>query len=441
MRRLDASAVMAMALRVLGALALVAVFGPGCGLVLDFDPPDGQEIECFVTVVNPEGIEVDISSRTHPDFVEPSISFSGGGGFGGPPPGGTRPIRPYFTCPGGGCSAPCAFADTAAAEADFRSWINQRITEVASAPPSDSPFSVHAGPWCVKEEDGGPSTLRCESRENLTEVPTCAPALTADPLPSCPGRPPTGTCIEVECGGAVPCTDIDYGDLPVGTLTSVPVTLRNCGGPDDDFITVAVDGTIFPIMPLADFAIPPDSNGCLPRTPEEMRDGRPLQLVSVAPAESECTFEAFFAPMEPGKHEGETVFSSSAAPSYRIHLEGGATGGALVEGEPDIVCLDNTVGGCSERRTLRLTNSGPGAVRVDSVYFNAAAATDFRILRPPPPPLPTTLAAGASLDVEIQWCSGGAGETQGDLNVDSNADPPFEPIKVEYSTTPCPPGS
>lgn len=430
----------ALAPRTLAIMALALLISPGCGLLLDFDPPDGQEIECFVTVVNPEGIEVDISSRTHPDFVEPSFSFGGGGG-GGPSPGGTRPIRPYFTCPGSSCSAPCSVADTAAAEVDFRRWINQRITEVATGPASDSPFSVHAGPWCVLEEDGGPSSLRCEPREALTEAPTCGPALTADPLTSCAGAPPTGTCVEVECDGAVPCTEIDYGDLAVGAASSVPVTVRNCGGPDDDFVTVTVDGAIFPIMPLADFEVPPDTNGCLPRTPEEMRDGRPLQLSSVDPAESACAFEVVFAPTEPGKHEGETIFSSSAAPSYRIYLTGGGVGGMLVEDAPDIVCLNTPAGGCSERRTLRITNGGPGAVTIDAVYFNADAASDFRLLRPPPPALPTTLAAGGFLDVEIQWCAGGAGMTGADLNFDSNADPPLEPIKVEYRSTPCPPGS
>jgi hypothetical protein len=31
--------------------------------------------------------------------------------------------------------------------------------------------------------------------------------------------------------------------------------------------------------------------------------------------------------------------------------------------------------------------------------------------------------------------------TGADLNFDSNADPPLEPIKVEYRSTPCPSGS
>ncbi len=142
-----------------------------------------------MTVENPEGIAVDISSRDHPDFIGPSFSFGGGGG-GGPSGGGTRPLRPYFTCPGGACSAACSVADTTEAEADFRRWLNQRITEVASGPASDSPFSVHEGPWCIREVDDGPSTLRCELRESLTEVPVCGPTLTAGPLPSCPAAPP-----------------------------------------------------------------------------------------------------------------------------------------------------------------------------------------------------------------------------------------------------------
>ncbi len=426
-------------LRSLAVLVTALLMGPGCGLVLDLSPPDGQEIVCFVTVDNPEGIAVDISSRDHPDFIGPSISFGGGGG-GGPSGGGTRPLRPYFTCPGGACSAACSVADTTAAEADFRRWLNQRITEVASGPASDSPFSVHEGPWCIREVDDGPSTLRCELRESLTEVPICGPTLTAGPLPSCPGGAPTGTCVEVECDGVAPCTDLMYPRLPLGTGEARTVLVRNCGGEDDDFITVAVDGTIAPVEPLADFAIPPDTNGCLPRTPEETRDGRALQLPSVDPLESECSFDVVFEPLTAGSHTADAVFGTSLGP-YRLRLTGGANGSRLDDDAPDLLCLDDFVGSCSERRTIRVTNAGLGTVTIDSIFINAAAAGNFRILRPPTPVLRTTLAAGNFVDIEIEWCTGGTDVLTGDLNILSNAEPPFTPIELEFTRATCPPGT
>lgn len=409
---------------------------------MDLSPetPQGQEIECFVTVVNPDGVEVDISSRSHPDFVEAVLSFSGGGGFGGGGSGGTRPIRPFFVCPD--CAAACAVADPAEAEVQWRRWLNQRITEVASEPPSDSPFSVHPGPWCVQETDGGPSTLRCVLRENLTSVPSCGPALTAEALPGCPGAPPTGTCLEVDCAGTAPCTEILFPPQNVGTSSSSLVTVRNCGAPDDGFITVSVDDRIMPLRALADFAVPDATNSCLPRTPDEMRDGRVLQLPSVDPLESSCTFEVAFEPEAAGKHEAEKVFPTSTVPAYRIRLEGDAVGGRLVDDAPDLVCVHNPGGtACSETRTFRLTNSGPGSVTIDSVGFGAMGAANFRILRPPPPVLPTTLSMGQFIDVTVQWCSGAPNEDEGDFIVDSNANPPFAPIKFMFQPTPCPPGS
>jgi hypothetical protein len=424
---------------VVSIAAVVTLAGAGCGLLLDVDPyPRGTEIECFVTVVNPDGVEVDISSRTHPDFVEGIPDFRGGGGFGGGGSGGVRPIRPFFTCPA--CAASCAVADTAAAEIQWRRWINQRIDEIAAGSASDSPFRVHPGPWCVKETDGGPSTLRCELRETLTSVPTCGPALTAGPLGGCPGVASGGSCLEVDCDGAAPCSEIVFPSREVGTSATSLVTVRNCGAPDDAAITVSVDDRVMPLGPRADFAVPDRSNGCLPRTPEEMRDGRVLELPSVAPLESSCTFEVTFAPRTAGLHQGEKVFPTSAVPAYRIGLEGDAPGGRLVADPPELVCLNNPApSGCSETRTIRITNSGPGSVTIDAVRFGAAAAANFRIVRPPPPTLPTTLATGGFLDVTVQWCPGGAPAVQeGDFIVDSNAEPPLMPIKVTFQPFPCP---
>ena len=99
----------------LGIAALAIAVGSGCGLLLDLDPPEARHMECFVTVENSEGVRVDISSLTHPDFVRAVPSFGGGGGV--PPGGGSvAPIRPYYVCSTSACG-PCFHASTADAEA------------------------------------------------------------------------------------------------------------------------------------------------------------------------------------------------------------------------------------------------------------------------------------------------------------------------------------
>ncbi len=246
--------------------------------------------------------------------------------------------------------------------------------------------------------------------------------------------------MEVECDGVAPCTDLTYPRLPLGAGEARTVLVRNCGGEDDGFVTVAVDGMITPIAPLADFSIPPDTNACLPRTPEEMRDGRALQLATVDPLESECTFDVVFEPTDTGIHEADASFGTSAGP-YRIRLYGEANSGILVDDAPDLVCLSNPAAVCSERRTIRVTNTGPGQVTIDSIFINPAAAGNFRILRPPPPPLPTTLPPDGFVDIEIEWCAGAADVLEGDLNVVSNANRPLTPIELELRRTPCPSGT
>lgn len=413
--------------RTVALAALVVAGGLRCGLVLDFDPPEARHMECTATVENPDGIRVDVSSLTHPDFVRPVPSFTGGGGVPTGGGGGTAPLRPYYVCEPGATCGGCTYSDAAAAEADWRRWLPERIAQIAAMPDSESLFRMHAGPWCVV-----PGTLRCEAREIVDRAPACGGALTAGPIADCgSGPPPAGQCLEVRCRDAVPCTAIDFGLVPTGASATETVELANCGDPTMLPVGIAVDPAVMPITLDADFAIP--RNGCAAR-PGDPPTGRLLQLPSVDAAESTCSFDVTFAPTHAGLHEGTTAFASDVAASHTIRLTGQVAGGGVTFDQPDPFCLEDATpaGDCSAEGVLRVSNGGPGSVTVYDVRFNFASA-NFFVRSPPPPPFPIVLAPGAPpLEIRVQWCAGGAGETANELVVDSNADPPIAPIKVGF---------
>ena len=412
-------------LRFGGIVALVVASSLGCGLILDFDPPEARHMECLATVENGEGVRVDVSSLTHPDFVENIPTFSGGGGVPTGGSGGTAPLRPYYVCTTSSCG-PCFFATPADAEADWRRWLEQRIAEVAAGPDSPSLFRMHAGPWCVV-----PGSLRCEEREIVDRDPSCGPALTAGPISDCGTTPPPpGQCLEVSCRGGAPCTAIDFGLVATGASATETVTLRNCGGETDRAVTIQVDPVVRPLTLDADFAVP--RNGCRVR-PGDPALGRQLTTASLDPAESTCDFDLTFTPMHAGYQEGEITFASDLDPSHRIRLSGQVEGGGLTIDRTSVWCLDPAPpGGCTAEQIVRVTNGGPGAVTIRGISFGTGTG-NFFVRRPPPPPYPIVLAPGAPpLEVAIQWCPGGAAETGGDLNFDTNADPPLPPLKVGH---------
>lgn len=86
-----------------------------------------MNLECFVTVRNPDGVAVVVSSVTHEDFLN---------------------RRRYFTCGGGPCPSTCARRTVAEAEADWRIWARREIERVAADPASTSTFRIAEGPWC-----------------------------------------------------------------------------------------------------------------------------------------------------------------------------------------------------------------------------------------------------------------------------------------------------
>lgn len=382
MRRLTTLAVSAMAILVL----------PACGLLLDFDPPQGQDLECFVTVRNPDGMEVVVSSVNHEDFAN---------------------NRRYFTCTAGPCPSGCTRNTIADSEADWRIWARREIERIAADPSSSSTFRVAGGPWCEV-----PGTLRCEPRGYLSDRPTCTditgPDLCIAPPPPVV-VPPVGTpppvgppCVEVSCPSP-PCTTIDFGTLPVGGTASETVTVSNCGTAD---VRVQIDQTITPTGLRGEFDIPTSAFNCGPRTPDETTFGR---ILATAPGDSQCTFDIAFQPTMPLDHAAQKVFWSTALPDHTISLTGIAEGG-LIDDAPTDVCFEEAAP-CSGPRTITLTNSGPGPVIIRSVV---AMPADYSIVSPTPSMLPITLNAGdPPLEIVVEWCDVSARRT-GQLRINTS---------------------
>lgn len=362
-------------------LALVVTLAPGCGLLLDFDPPDGQNLECFVTVRNPAGLEVVVSSIAHEDFAN---------------------RRRYFTCDSGPCPTTCSRRTVAEAEADWRIWTRREIERISADPASSSTFRMAAGPWCEI-----PGTLRCEARGFLEGTPPCDDITGPDLCTAV--RPVGDPCIEVSCPGPS-CTAIDFGDLPVGESLRRPVTVSNCGVVD---VRTRIDDVILPIGVRGEFEIPADSFGCGERNPDEAMFGRILQP---SPGDSECSFEVEFHPTLPLEHRSEKVFWSEALADHTIALSGVGIGGGLIDDAPPSLCFEEAVP-CTPQQTILLTNGGPGPVIVTDVR---ATPGNFRV-SPTPAMLDITLNVGdPPLEVLVQWCdSAGAGRS-GFLGIDTS---------------------
>lgn len=405
-RRYRAS--IAKAVRLGAAAAAVLVlngcpqFASGPGLPIGAVVQEVQDLECLVTVRNPDanGVELTLSSRLDP-FLSPDGVV----------------LRPY-RFEGG-----CPFESPEEVVADWRRFANQRIQEVAADPDSSSVLRVFPEAWC--EVSG---TLRCRDTGDPTFACPPVEPLTAEPLPTCPDPPPNDRCLEITCNGQTPCTQIGFNDVAVGASTREKVELRNCSaanGPDVDVI--GLDGAIAPIGQQGDFAIAIDSNTCYPPDPDD-------PIVTLAPDET-CAFDVDFQPRDPGSHSGETTFTSSdAASPHTVTLTGTAVGGALsfrllddptlpIDLPIPLLCVDARVqASCTAPRTIEVQNAGPGTVRIDAIGFIDAAELENFVLEGLVEGL--ELPADQSRTFTLKWCGPNSATDEGDLVIDTNVDNP-----------------
>lgn len=428
----------------LGLCLVASALLPACGLILDLDPPEGTALECRAIVRSADGHREVVSSLTSPDFVEITTSSDGSSE--------TAAIRDYFQCTSGPCPRECPPGETiAGAEADWESWLGIRVRGQSSD--DTSVFGQFDGPWCLE-----PDSIQCVAAGPLQSGLTCGLLPSVDRLPVCVGPPPPppgDPCIRIECDGSAPCTTLDFGDVDLGRPATRDVIVSNCGGTAAPDVSLTLSGDVLPDVAFSqgDFAVV--RNDCLPDTPDEMLAGEEILTNPLVDAlNSSCTFVVQFDPASPRAHGAETAFRSDLDPRHSILLRGNGIGGALTFEVPDLpvptsipepLCVDALIGSCTRERTVRITNTGPGAVTISAITF-AVGTPNWEVTAPPAASLPITLApADPPLEVRVRWCDGPPPlEFRGILTIDSNAPatPTFTAtLQRELPPTTCPPGS
>ena len=387
-----------------GLLRVVAIVAlPGCGLVLDTDPRgSGENLECSVTVRNPDGMEVLVSSVTHPDFLNQ---------------------RRYFTCEGGRCPPTCSRSTVAEAEADWRIWARREIERISVDPASTSTFRAVAGPWCEV-----PDTLSCVATgQSLIDTPPCDDITGPD---LCTATPIAGDpCVVVSCPDPG-CTAIDFGDIPISDMPSgggvrQQVTVDNCGVVD---VRARIDQTILPVGARSQFTVPTDTFDCGPRNLDEMMLGRVLES---APGDSECTFDIEFNPTMPLDHQAQKIFWSEALPDHTIALSGFGLGGGLIDDAPTNMCFTEMTP-CTAVQTITLSNAGPGPIIINRVWSSVA---NFEVLPLSPTPSFALNPGDPPFAIQVQWCAGPPGALTGVLRIETSE----RRIVIDLRTLPsCP---
>jgi hypothetical protein len=215
-----------------------------------------------------------------------------------------------------------------------------------------------AGPWCLV---GEPSVV------SYAEAPEEPPDETGAELPPCVGPPPP-----VECAnpGEEPALEVvppghSFGDVPQGTEAERTLTVRNVGTG-----VVCLGSIVATGRDPYDFPI--DDSDCRPEDPSQ-----PRRLMAEGDS---CELRVRFGSERPGPSTASLRISSNVEGIFsEFPLSGRALPGTLSPLTP--VCLPRDADGCY-RRTVSLTNTGPGAVtlrgnRVDPAVWRHDCSTDY----------------------------------------------------------------
>lgn len=311
------------------------------------------------------------------------------------------PQRPdLFTCRGAGP------ADLAA-----RNWARYlRFAIEDPAAPEGARALLAGGPWCLttdgisrtSEASVAPDT--CVERSAPEPLLLCsyAPLACNVGIPAPPGTPSL----------SLDMPSLDFGSVPVGSPSAErTLTLANSGGGLLCLGAPAVYGAS-----AGDFSL--DASDCAPR-PGDPAGTAVLSSVT----RTSCTVRLRFTPGAPGARSAQLRVTSSARPGLSVELQGSGQPGTLAPA-PASVCFNvapvvEPIFGACYRRTLILTNLGPGRVRIDSVALPASAMGDWSIVEYAPLPPSLFRNTGQMLAVTLRTCRAGAGATV--VTVNSNA--------------------
>jgi hypothetical protein len=315
------------------ALGILPI-GAGCGFNSSF-VPQHSIYEGVAIVRNGEGAEVAVSASGDSLFAE----------------------EPFVL-------APAALQEPDAAARDlFLSAIARRLSVGG-----DDLFQARfgPGPWCLVSE---PALVRTVGRTRTQTIET------GPPLPPCDGPPPPPQC---SGPGTSPELRADpdafeFGGVPLGPMVpaTIPITLSNLGTGHLCLASIIAGG-----RDAADFRV--DDSDCRPGSPAQSR-----RLLGEGASPS-CRVDVTFDPTRPGRREGTLRVSSNDPQVIReFPLSGTGLPGALSPLAP--ICVPRA--GSCYRRTVVLTNTGPGVVTMRSVwvggyFFRSLCTPDYDAVIP-----------------------------------------------------------
>ena len=151
-----------------------------------------------------------------------------------------------------------------------------------------------------------------------------------------------------------------------------------------------------------------------------------------------CSVNVSFAPSAAGSRSASLVFTDTASTSPQtIALTGTGTQVAGASLSPSNVSFSNqNVGSSSAPLTVRLSNTGTGALSIFSIWLSGANATDFAMTTT----CGSSLGAGASCGVSLTFSPSAAGLRAASLTVNDSAPSSSQTTAISGTgSTPDPP--
>jgi len=201
-------------------------------------------------------------------------------------------------------------------------------------------------------------------------------------------------------------TSLSFGNVPVGSTATQTVTVSNTIG------FTLLSASVQPSGPLALWKA-----GSHPRYSKASASGFSVDgSACAAPTGPTCTISVTFAPVVAGPATAMAAFVSNSAGLQGISLSGGSIA-AGISLTPSIVSFaPQAVGSPSSPQTVVLANTGASPLAITSI----AAAGDFG-QSTSCPIAPSTLAVGATCNIQVTFTPLTTGDRSGTLTVSSSA--------------------
>ena len=279
---------------------------------------------------------------------------------------------------------------------DWKKYLLQRLSDPSATPEARAVFG--SGPWCVVDTE-----VRRTEVPRFTDLP---PVLIGEEIPGCTGDM-VGAVSDCPMEGAampmlgVSPASVAFPPTPVGTTSPVEevVTISNVG-----------TGRICLAMPALDLGssdhpdyFPIDASGCMHAG--GMREVE-LERAFLWDRRPSCDVRIRFAPRGPSVGTARLRLNTNdpVNPVTFIDITGTAQAGFL-HAVPASACFNTPAvvlpdGRTCRRNSVSLLNDGPGFVTVRSM----ALAMGVGWSHDGTPPLPATVAPGATLSVPLLAC-------------------------------------